>query len=136
MWREGLDFDHGAGHGVGSCLSVHEWPLGFTRRPVLDPLHEHMVMTNEPGFYAPGSHGMRLENQMETCLAYKTETGDYLRFKTLTLAPIDTRGIIPERLTDTERTWLNSYHARVLEQIGPHLAREERAWLQRACAPL
>ncbi|GAA08900.1 aminopeptidase P family protein [Acetobacter tropicalis] len=136
LWREGLDFDHGAGHGVGSCLSVHEWPLGFTRRPVLDPLHEHMVMTNEPGFYAPGSHGMRLENQMETCLAYKTETGDYLRFKTLTLAPIDTRGIIPERLTDTERTWLNSYHARVLEQIGPHLAREERAWLQRACAPL
>ncbi|MFT8516083.1 MAG: aminopeptidase P family protein [Acetobacter persici] len=136
LWKEGLDFDHGAGHGVGSCLSVHEWPLGFTRRPVLDPLYDRMVMTNEPGFYAPGSHGMRLENQMETCVAYKTETGDYLRFKTLTLAPIDTRGIMPERLTDEERNWLNSYHAHVLEQIGPHLAAEEQGWLQRACAPL
>ncbi|UMM08018.1 aminopeptidase P family protein [Gluconobacter frateurii] len=136
LWQEGLDFDHGAGHGVGSCLSVHEWPLGFTRRPVLDPICEHMVLTNEPGFYAPGSHGIRLENQMETCLAHRTETGDMLCFRTLTLAPIDQRGIDPSRLTDVERSWLNNYHAEVLAQIGPHLATEDYAWLERACRKL
>ncbi|EHH67542.1 aminopeptidase P family protein [Gluconobacter morbifer] len=136
LWQEGLDFDHGAGHGVGSCLSVHEWPLGFTRRPVLDPICEHMVLTNEPGFYAPGSHGIRLENQMETCLAHRTETGDMLCFKTLTLAPIDQRSIAPSRLTDAERDWLNDYHAEVLARIGPHLAAEEYTWLEHACRKL
>lgn len=134
LWQVGLDFDHGAGHGLGNFLSVHEWPLGFTRRPVLDPIEEHMVLTNEPGYYAEGSHGIRLENAM--VVRRSTPEGNFLCFDTLTLAPIDRRGIEPALLTAHERAWLNSFHARVAEAIGPYLDSDEKAWLLEACAPL
>lgn len=136
LWEAGLDFDHGAGHGLGSYLSVHEWPLGFTRRPVLDPVHEHMVLTNEPGYYAPGSHGMRLENAMLATLDTIGEAGRYLRFETLTLAPIDRRGIDVTLLTPTEIDWLDHYHARVFQMLSPYLDDNERAWLDQVCQPL
>lgn len=135
LWEAHLDFDHGAGHGLGSYLSVHEWPLGFTRRPVLDAIEEHMILTNEPGYYANGSHGIRLENAMETCRS--DDTGQFLRFETLTLAPIDRRGITLALLTPEERAWVDAFHARVEAAISPLLEDEDtRSWLRAACAPL
>lgn len=134
LWQVDLDFDHGAGHGLGSYLSVHEWPLGFTRRPVLDPIEEHMVLTNEPGYYANGSHGIRLENAMQ--VHRHNETGSFLCFDTLTRAPIDHRGIEISLLLQEERDWIDHFHASVLTEISPHLNAEEKEWLRKACAPL
>ena len=134
LWDAHLDFDHGAGHGLGSYLSVHEWPLGFTRRPVLDAIEEHMILTNEPGYYAPGSHGIRLENAME--VRRHDPDGRFLNFETLTLAPIDRRGIEPSLLSPEERAWLDAFHAHVEALIAPSLPPAERDWLIRACAPL
>jgi len=135
LWEAGLDFDHGAGHGLGSYLSVHEWPLGFTRRPVLDPIRAGMILTNEPGYYAPGSHGMRLENAMEVVQVSGMDAS-FCRFETMTLAPIDRRAILPDHLDARERVWLDTYHTRVWQEIGPHLDEEDAAWLAHACRPL
>ncbi|GAA4488542.1 aminopeptidase P family protein [Gluconacetobacter asukensis] len=136
LWEVGLDFDHGAGHGLGSYLSVHEWPLGFTRRPVLDSIEAGMVLTNEPGYYAPGSHGMRLENAMETLLAVGGGDGAFCRFDTLTRAPIDRSALRVGLLDEGERRWLDAYHACVLDEIGPLLPPDDAAWLGAACRPI
>ncbi len=137
LWRAGLDYDHGTGHGVGSYLSVHEGPVSLSRaaRPV--PLAEGMILSDEPGFYAPGRYGIRLENLLLVQAAsFPEATRKFLSFETLTLAPFDTRLIEPAMLTVAEREWLDQYHARVLAEVGPHLGDAERAWLERACAPL
>ena len=137
LWQEGLDFDHGTGHGVGSYLSVHEGPVSLSRlaRPV--PLAPGMILSDEPGFYAPGRYGIRLENLLLVQPARLAEASrPFLGFETLTLAPFDRALIEPALLTLDEIAWLDAYHARVLAEVGPALAAAQQAWLDRACARL
>jgi Xaa-Pro aminopeptidase len=137
LWRAGLDYDHGTGHGVGSYLSVHEGPVSLSRtaRPIA--LAAGMILSNEPGYYEPGKYGVRLENLLlvqpaEVAQAKKP----FLRFETLTLAPFDRRLIDRPLLTAEETGWLNAYHARVLAEVGPHLEPDEREWLVEECKPI
>lgn len=137
LWDAGEDFDHGTGHGVGSYLSVHEGPVAFSRaaRPV--PLREGMILSDEPGFYAAGEYGIRLENLLLVRRADRPgATRPFLDFETLTLAPFDRALIEPSLLTPTERAWVNGYHARVLAELAPLLDAPIIAWLERACAAL
>ncbi|AHJ65318.1 aminopeptidase P family protein [Granulibacter bethesdensis] len=137
LWDVGLDYDHGTGHGVGSYLSVHEGPASLSRagRPVA--LCPGMILSDEPGYYQPGEYGIRLENLL---LVQERDVLDtarpFLGFETLTLAPFDRTLIEPGLLTEAERVWLDTYHARVLAEIGPLLPPSEQAWLEAACAPL
>ena len=89
-----------------------------------------MVLTNEPGVYVEGSHGIRIENEMIVTKGEKNEFGQFMHFETITFAPIDLDGINPAEMTKFEREWLNNYHAKVFEKIGPHLTEEEREWLK------
>jgi Xaa-Pro aminopeptidase len=137
LWQEGLDFDHGTGHGVGSYLAVHEGPVSLSRLAKPVPLAPGMLLSNEPGFYAPGRFGIRLENLV---LVQPTNLPEaikpFLRFETLTLVPFD-RALIEKALLSLEEiAWLDAYHARVLAEIGPALDARERSWLKSACAPL
>jgi Xaa-Pro aminopeptidase len=137
LWDIGLDYDHGTGHGVGSYLSVHEGPTGLSRaaRPI--PLAPGMILSNEPGFYAPGRYGIRLENLLlvrEEEIAGATKP--FLGFETLTLAPFDRRLILSALLTEAERAWLDAYHARVAAEVAPLVEPPVAAWLRGACAPL
>lgn len=137
LWEQGLDYDHGTGHGVGSYLGVHEGPTGLSRaaRPI--PLAPGMILSDEPGFYLPGRWGIRLENLvMVREEPIEGAIKPFLGFETLTLAPFDRRLIEPALLTDGERSWLDAYHARVFGEIGPLLDRLDRAWLEQACAQL
>ena len=134
LWAMGLDYDHGTGHGVGSYLSVHEGPVSISRlaRPVA--IAEGMVLSDEPGFYWPDHYGIRLENLLLVQTAeLPNATKPFLRFETLTLAPFDTRLLDPALMDPWERDWLNSYHARVLREIGPALPPDTAAWLAQAC---
>jgi Xaa-Pro aminopeptidase len=139
LWMQGLDYDHGTGHGVGSYLGVHEGPQRISKLPNFVPLRPGMIVSNEPGYYKEGAYGIRIEN-----LQFVTEASDIpggerpmLGFETLTLAPIDRRLIVVEMLTPQERAQMDAYHARVLQVIGPRLEEPEvRAWLAVACAPL
>jgi len=134
LWQVGLDYDHGTGHGVGSYLSVHEGPVSLSRLAKPVPIEPGMILSNEPGYYLPGAHGIRLENLL---LVQGAElpgaVKPFLRFETLTLAPFDRRIIKPELLDASELDWLNQYHARVLAEVGPRLNIPERAWLTDAC---
>lgn len=137
LWQAGLDYDHGTGHGVGSYLSVHEGPVSLSRlaRPV--PIEAGMILSNEPGYYLPGSHGIRLENLLLVQEAdIPGASKPFLRFETLTLTPFDRRLIEPAMLNGDELAWLNAYHARVLREVGPHVDDTVRAWLTRACASI
>jgi Xaa-Pro aminopeptidase len=137
LWQVGLDFDHGTGHGVGSYLSVHEGPVSLSRlaRPV--PIESGMILSNEPGYYLPGSHGIRLENLLLVQEAkLPASSKPFLCFETLTLAPFDLRLIDATLLDAAERTWIDAYHQRVWREIGPRLDAETRQWLEQACAPL
>ena len=137
LWRLGLDYDHGTGHGVGSYLSVHEGPVSISRaaRPV--PIAPGMILSNEPGFYLPGQYGVRLENLLLVQPAELAGAAKpFLRFETLTLAPFD-RALLDRGLLDaTEIAWMDAYHAGVLAEIGPLLDPDARGWLAGACAPL
>ena len=137
LWQAGLDFDHGTGHGVGSYLSVHEGPASLSRlaRPV--PLAPGMILSDEPGFYAPGRYGIRLENLVMVQPATLADASKpFLRFETLTLAPFDRALIEPALLSLDEAAWLDAYHDRVRREVGPDLPPETGAWLDRACARL
>jgi Xaa-Pro aminopeptidase len=137
LWQAGLDYDHGTGHGVGSYLSVHEGPVSISRlaRPV--PIDVGMILSNEPGFYLPDHYGIRLENLLLVQSAdLPNASKPFLRFETLTLAPFDRRLLNPALMTAQEREWLDAYHTRVLEAVGPALGEAERRWLEAACAPL
>src|SRR5579883_1385053 len=137
LWQAGLDYDHGTGHGVGSYLSVHEGPVSLSRQAKPMAIAPGMILSNEPGLYIPGAYGIRLENLLLTQPAAPPEaTRPFLRFETLTLAPFDRALIEPSLLEAAERDWLNAYHARVVDEVGPRLERAERAWLQQACAPI
>ncbi len=137
LWQVGLDFDHGTGHGVGSFLSVHEGPVGFSRPGRMVPLEPGMQLSNEPGFYAPLEYGIRLENLLLVQPAPDLSAlRPFLRFETITLAPFDRALIDATLLRPDERAWLDGYHARVLAEVGPRLPSDARAWLKQACAPL
>ncbi len=144
LWRAGLDYGHGTGHGVGAYLSVHEGPASISRRGDAR-LEPGMILSNEPGVYAAGRFGIRIENLVTVrAPAPPPEAPDALEavrpmlsFETLTLAPIARRLIDVARLSPTARAWLDDYHARVDREIGPLIAdRSTRAWLTEACAPL
>jgi Xaa-Pro aminopeptidase len=137
LWETGLDFDHGTGHGVGSFLSVHEGPQSISRRG-MTPLEPGMILSNEPGYYKEGAYGIRIENLVLVTEPQQVPDGDreMMGFETLTLVPIDRRLIVAEMLAPGERAWLDTYHARVREVIGPELRAEDRAWLEAATAPL
>ncbi len=135
LWDVGLDYDHGTGHGVGSYLSVHEGPIGLSRAARAVAFEAGMIVSDEPGFYLAGGYGIRLENLL-LVQAAEVGGGRFLRFETLTLAPFDRGLIAPGLLTAAEAAWLDSYHARVLAEVGPLLEPAARAWLEGACAPV
>ena len=136
MWREGYNYMHGTGHGVGSYLNVHEGPhqIRMEWRPA--PLQAGMTVTNEPGIYLEGKFGVRIENTLLIVPAETTPFGDFLKFETLTLAPIDTTPIVFEMLSEEEREWLNNYHHRVYESLKPYLPAVEQEWLRKATLPI
>jgi len=138
LWQVGQDYDHGTGHGVGAALSVHEGPQRLSR--VSDvPLEAGMILSNEPGYYREGAWGIRLENLVHVVEAPSLPGGDdrpMLRFETLTWVPIDRRLIAEGLLTRDEVDWLDAYHARVADLVGPQLEGAAAAWLARATAPL
>lgn len=136
MWREGYNYMHGTGHGVGSYLNVHEGPhqIRMEWRPA--PLQAGMTVTNEPGIYLEGKFGVRIENTLLIVPAESTAFGDFLKFETLTLAPIDTAPIVLEMLSTEEREWLNNYHRRVYESLSPYLEGNEKEWLRKATLPI
>ncbi|MDP2779874.1 aminopeptidase P family protein [Devosia sp.] len=133
LWQDGVTYSHGTGHGVGAYLGVHEGPIGISSR-YPTPLEEGNVLSNEPGYYKAGEYGIRIENLIT--VRASTDFPDYLEFETLTLAPIDTRLIEPALLSPAERNWLNAYHQRVYDEIGPKLDGPVRAWLKAATAAL
>ena len=139
LWKEHLNFNHGTGHGVGYLLNIHEAPINFRWkegvRPA-QPLEKNMVISDEPGIYISGSHGIRLENLLMVREDEKNEYGQFMRFETLTLVPIDLDAVLPEKMTGGEREMLNAYHREVREKIGPHLNREEREWLEKYTRPV
>lgn len=132
-WERGLDYNHGTGHGVGYLMNIHEAPAGF-RCAVRDkekaPLEPGMVITNEPGIYIEGSHGIRTENEMVVREGQKTEYGQFLYFEPITYVPIDLDAVNPDMMKQEDKEQLNAYHAKVYELISPHLDDEEKAWLK------
>lgn len=132
MWREGLNYLHGTGHGVGSFLSVHEGPHQIRMEYKPTPLQAGMTVTDEPGLYLAGRFGVRIENTLLIVPYKTTEFGDFLGFEPLTLCPIDLSPVDFSMLTIEERQWLNEYHKRVYTAISPYLDDKEKAWLQSA----
>jgi Xaa-Pro aminopeptidase len=136
MWREGLNYLHGTGHGVGTYLNVHEGPHQFRMEWKPAPLVAGMTITDEPGIYLAGRCGARTENTLLIVPYKETEFGRFLQFEPLTLCPIDKRPIIREMMLQEEVDWLNEYHQTVYNRLSPHLDDEEREWLREACAAL
>ena len=136
MWREGLNYLHGTGHGVGTYLNVHEGPHQFRMEWKPAPLVAGMTITDEPGIYLAGRCGARTENTLLIVPYKETEFGRFLQFEPLTLCPIDKRPIIREMMLQEEVDWLNEYHQTVYDRLSPHLDDEEREWLREACAAL
>ena len=129
MWREGLNYLHGTGHGVGTYLNVHEGPHQIRMDWKSAPLVAGMTVTDEPGIYLAGKFGVRIENTLLITPYIKTEFGQFLQFESLTLCPIDTTPIIIEMLSPEERQWLNDYHQMVYNRLAPYLTHEEQEWL-------
>jgi Xaa-Pro aminopeptidase len=137
LWDAGLDFDHGTGHGIGSYLSVHEGPQSISKRGYV-ALEPGMIISNEPGYYKTGAYGIRIENLVLVGEPTEIPGGErpMLGFETLTLVPIDRRLVEPKLLMPPELEWLDGYHARVRDVIGPHLTGNDRDWLEAATAPI
>ena len=144
LWAKGLDFNHGTGHGVGYLLNVHEGPQNINwkihtsggRRGNATPLEEGMLTSDEPGLYLEGKYGILTENLLLCRKAEKNEYGQFMEFETVTLVPYEREAILPEMLTREELEWLNHYHKKVYETIGPLLNEEERNWLKEATAEI
>ena len=133
LWREGLNYLHGTGHGVGTYLNVHEGPHQFRMEWKPAPLEAGMTISDEPGIYLEGKFGVRIENTLLITPYKETQFGQFLQFESLTLCPIDTTPIVRELLLDEEIAWLNQYHQYVLATLSPHLNDEEIEWLKDAC---
>lgn len=141
LWEEGLDYNHGTGHGVGYLLNVHEPPNSFRnmiseRKDECTKLEPGMVTSNEPGIYLPGKYGIRLENLILCKELEKNEFGRFLGFETLTLVPFERDAILVEELEKWERDWLNWYHAMIVKKVGKFLNQKEREWLEEATAEI
>ncbi|MGZ8347099.1 MAG: aminopeptidase family protein P, partial [Allosphingosinicella sp.] len=142
LWSAGVDYAHGTGHGVGSFLAVHEGPqrispAGSGQAGGDEPLRAGMILSNEPGYYKTGEYGIRVENLV--LVVPREVTGaekEMLGFETLTFAPLDRRLIDTKLLSTGEREWVDTYHAQVLEVVGPQLDGEALAWLEAQCRPL
>ena len=138
LWADGVDYDHGTGHGVGSYLRVHEGPQGIATRPNTVALEPGMIVSNEPGYYKTGAFGIRIEN-LVVVVALDGPPGaerEMRGFETLTLAPLDRNLIDTALLTADERTWIDTYHARVHDTITPEVDDDTAAWLDQATAAL
>ena len=129
MWREGMNFLHGTGHGVGSYLCVHEGPHQIRMEYMSTPLHEGMTVTDEPGLYLAGKFGVRIENTLLIRKYLETEFGQFLQMEPLTLCPIDTLPIVKYMLSEEEKNWLNMYHKMVCDKLLPYLDDSEKRWL-------
>ena len=136
LWREGLNYLHGTGHGVGTYLNVHEGPHQIRMEWKPAPLVAGMTVTDEPGIYLAGKFGVRIENTLLVTPYKETEFGQFLQFESLTLCPIDKSPILVEMLLPEELDWLNAYHQRVFDTLSPHLSPDEVAWLRAACEPI
>ena len=134
FWDRGLNYNHGTGHGVGYLLNIHEGPAGFRykyRAGETEEIQEGMVITDEPGLYIEGSHGIRLENELLARKGVQNEYGQFLYFETITLIPFDLDAINPAILDEENKKLLNAYHKRVYEEIAPYLNEEEKAFLKK-----
>lgn len=136
MWREGLNYLHGTGHGVGTYLNVHEGPHQFRMEWKPAPLVAGMTITDEPGIYLEGKFGVRIENTLLMIPYKETAFGKFLQFESLTLCPIDKTPIVRSMLLPEEIDWLNAYHQHVFDTLSPHLDDDETVWLREACAPI
>ena len=136
LWRAGLDYDHGTGHGVGHFLGVHEGPQRISKRPNRVALEPGMVVSNEPGYYKAGAYGIRIENLVTVVQVESDAEKLLLGFETLTLTPIDRALVIADMLDGAEMAWLNAYHARVLDEITPLVDEATAEWLAEAAAPI
>lgn len=130
MWDLGLDYKCGTGHGVGFLLNVHEGPQGFSQVPNTTKLEKGMIITNEPGIYKEGKHGIRTENTILVVEDEKTDCGQFMKFETISYCPIDLDGVDVEMLTIEEKNWLNVYHNNVYSKLSIYLNDEEKAWLK------
>lgn len=139
FWKKRVNFNHGTGHGVGYLLNVHEPPINFRWKEGKAPaavLEKNMVITDEPGLYIEGSHGIRLENELLVCRDEKNEYGQFMYFEPLTFVPIDLDALLPEKMSEEERQMLNNYHERVFETVSPYLDEKEKAWLKEYTRPI
>ena len=133
LWRAGLDYAHGTGHGVGTYLGVHEGPQSVAKKAPWVPLRPGMILSNEPGYYVEGEYGIRIENLV---VVRDSETVGMLEFETLTLAPIDRSLVDTSLMNVTELAWLNDYHERVWQTLSPRLSESDALWLREATLPL
>lgn len=131
LWQEGIDYKCGTGHGVGFLLNVHEGPHRIALVPNNVKLEKGMVVTIEPGVYKAGSHGIRIENVVVVAEDINTESGQFMKFETLSYCPIDLDGVDIRLLTESERKWLNSYHEEVYNKLSSYLNDEEKEWLKK-----
>lgn len=133
FWRQNLNFNHGTGHGVGYLGNIHEPPTGFRwqfRPNEIHPFEENMIITDEPGIYIEGSHGIRTENELLVRKGEKNEYGQFMYFEPITFVPIDLDAVNPDLMTEKEKALLNDYHKKVYELIAPYLTGEEQEWLK------
>ncbi|MBQ0041231.1 MAG: aminopeptidase P family N-terminal domain-containing protein [Clostridiales bacterium] len=134
FWDRNMNFNHGTGHGVGYLLNIHEAPSGFRwqhRSHEVEPFHENMIITDEPGIYIEGSHGVRLENEILCCKGERNEYGQFMYFEPITFIPFDLDAINPDIMTAEDKKMLNDYHKSVYEKLAPHLDEEERVFLEK-----
>ena len=136
MWKAGINYLHGTGHGIGHFLCVHEGPHQVRMNHMPTLLEPGMILTDEPGIYKAGRHGIRIENTLLIVPAQETEFGKFYKFEPLTLCPIDKEAIVVSMLTDEELAWLNNYHQMVYDSLCPLLDKDEQNWLKEATTPL
>ena len=136
MWKCGINYLHGTGHGIGHFLCVHEGPHQIRMNHMPTLLEADMIVTDEPGIYKAGRHGIRIENTLLIVPAQETEFGKFYKFEALTLCPISKEAISIHLLSDEELVWLNEYHQMVYNRLYPHLNEEEQTWLKEATSPL
>ena len=136
LWKNGQNYNHGTGHGIGAYLSVHEGPMGISPRWLETKLLPGMIMSNEPGYYEAGEYGIRIENLVLVKEIEETKWGKFLGFENVTMCPIDIRTVEPEMLNAEEKKWLNDYHKEVFKNLSPLLGKEEKEWLKKMTASI